>query len=323
MSSDEEVEVVDADCSRSRLNSLKSVAKHLLFSTDTQVNDELVKKEITDITEKELNVLVKIISILKPYIPPKKDRYVIGYQLPLCLLANDVLQAVNHAKFTRLLFPKPSPTHLQALDISAPALYQMLTSEPNALSLADFNSNKIDSIEYARSNKDAVFCSIFDMSQINEDSKMYNLAFAQNIKVMPGLKTCKVLGSRTIHEAAEDEEDVSNTYLSRILNHPAVIQESKKNSSTLAQEIATLDGEVKILKNRLLDLYKSDKVIKLSMEIKNIKADLRNSNSAELKVKLKNCKHQKFNAYMEIQNVEVSQVNFKSKLVLQENGFAL
>ena len=51
--SDEEVEVVDTDCSRSRLNSLKSVAKYLLLLSDTQVNDEFVKKEITGITEKE------------------------------------------------------------------------------------------------------------------------------------------------------------------------------------------------------------------------------------------------------------------------------
>lgn len=281
---------------------MKSVAKHLLLSLEKPPTIERLKKEIPDGTEKEVNTLDMLIRILKPYIPVKKDRFAIGCQLPFCLLANDVLCTVGYARFDRLLFPKPKPTQLQALDVSAPSLYQMLTSGPNPLSIADFNSNKIDSVEYARSNKDAVFCSIFDMAQINQACKSYKLTFAQNIKVLPGMKACKVLGSKTVYRANEVQAEKPDTYFSRILNHPVIIEECKNDSSELTKEITALQDKVKKLNDTLRDLYKSDKVVKLTSEIKQIKTDMiRAKNDSELKAKLKIAKDQKYKAYLEIQ----------------------
>lgn len=294
---------------------MKSVAKHLLLSLEKPPTIERLKEEVPDATEKEVNTLDMLIRILKPYIPDKKDRFVIGCQLPLCLLANDVLCTVGYARFDRLLFPKPKPTQLQALDISAPSLYQMLTSDPNPLSIADFNSNKIDSIEYARSNKDAVFCSIFDMAQINQACKSYKLTFAQNIKVLPGMKACKVLGSKTVYKANEVQAEKPDTYFSRILNHPVIIEESKNDSSELKKKIAALQDKVKKSKDTLRDLYKSDKVAELTSEIKQIKTNIiRAKNDSELKAKLKIAKDQKYKAYLEIQKCKSAKASLNQDL---------
>ncbi|KAI9254182.1 hypothetical protein EDC94DRAFT_587675 [Helicostylum pulchrum] len=109
----------DNESSRSRIKSLKSMTKHLLFSLEgpTAVGD--IQKEIPDATEKEVTTVNLLIQTLKPYIPDKKNRFVIDYQLPFCLLANDILHITGYTKFTRSLFPTPRPTKLQALEINA------------------------------------------------------------------------------------------------------------------------------------------------------------------------------------------------------------
>ncbi|KAI9262607.1 hypothetical protein EDC94DRAFT_608610 [Helicostylum pulchrum] len=104
----------------------------------------------------------------------------------------------------------------------------MLTSEPNALSIADFNNKKIDSIEYAQSNKDAVFFSAFDMAQIKKNCESYKLTFAQSIRILPGMKACKVLSSKPVKKIGGAAEKGSTSYISHILNNPVVIEENIK-----------------------------------------------------------------------------------------------
>ncbi len=107
-----------SETSRSRLKSLKSVTKHVLLSSSGDAETptvEDIQKEMLDATENETSVMLLIINKLKPYIPAKQNRSVISYQLPFCLLANDILQSTGDSRFTRLLFPKPSPLILHAL----------------------------------------------------------------------------------------------------------------------------------------------------------------------------------------------------------------
>ncbi|GAA5798012.1 hypothetical protein HPULCUR_003410 [Helicostylum pulchrum] len=162
----------DNESSRSRIKCLKSMTKHLLFSIEEPTAVEDIQKEIPDATEKEVTTVNLLIQTLKPYIPDKKNRFVIGYQLPFCLLANDILHITGYTKFTRSLFPTPRPS----------LLYQMLTSEPNAFSIADF-----------------------------------------------------------VGGAAEKEP---TSYISRILNNPVVIEESKKDLSDLKQAVDTLQNKI-------------------------------------------------------------------------------
>ncbi|KAI9267516.1 hypothetical protein EDC94DRAFT_601022, partial [Helicostylum pulchrum] len=176
--------------------------------------------EIPGATEKEVTTVNLLIQTLKPYIPDKKNRFVIGYQLPFCLLANDILHITGYTKSTRSLFPTPRPTKLQALEINAPSLL------------------------YQISNKDAVFCSIFDMAQIKKSCESFNLSFAQNIKILPGMKACRVLGSKLVKKVGGAAEKEPTSYISRILNNPVVIEESKKDLSDLKQAVDTLQNKI-------------------------------------------------------------------------------
>ncbi|CAO3646917.1 unnamed protein product [Mucor hiemalis] len=299
---DFDVNPVMKETSRSRLKGLKSIAKHILLFIDDIYTEEDVNKQLVDMTEKEKEVLSLLILFLKPYMPVKQNRYIIGHQLPFCILANDIFEVTGYKKFSRLLFPQPHPTQLIALKINATSLYQMLTSGPNRLSIADFNSEKIDSVDYSRSNKDAVFCSIFDLAHIKLTAESYGLKFAQYVTVLPGLKTCRILGSRKVKEGTNHitpESSVSR--FSRILNNPMIIEESKKDSSNLRAEIISLQQEVNSVSNNLRDLLQADLVAKLSANIKEIKAQWTSENKDEVTDKLKVAKAEKYKAYAAIQ----------------------
>ncbi|ORE09075.1 hypothetical protein BCV72DRAFT_191969, partial [Rhizopus microsporus var. microsporus] len=140
---------------------LKSAAKHLLFSSSTDITRSDIQRELPDATEKELQTLTLIAQTLQPYISDKQNRFVLAHQIPLCTLVNVILRATGYVKFTRQLFSPPCLSYLSVLQVNAPSLSQMMTSGPDALPISDFNQKVIDSIEYARSNKDTVFCSIF------------------------------------------------------------------------------------------------------------------------------------------------------------------
>jgi hypothetical protein len=116
------------DLTRRRLRCLKSVLKSLLL--DDRKNafsiDDL-KKECSNIEEKEAPPYLLILNALKPYIPKKKERLIIAHQLPFCILANDVLLYAGYKKFYRKPCPQPSASSLHALRVDGPSLYQTLT----------------------------------------------------------------------------------------------------------------------------------------------------------------------------------------------------
>ncbi|GAA5798065.1 hypothetical protein HPULCUR_003464 [Helicostylum pulchrum] len=244
------------DTSRIRLKSLKSVSKHLLFSSEERITEQLVKTELGGASEEEVAVVMLLTQTLQQYMSKKSERYVILHQLPFCILVNDILNATGYTKFTRKLFLKPTLASLQSLELNATSLYQMLTAKPDLLILADFDNKTIDSIDYARSNKDATFCAIFGLDAVTKICKSYNLEFAQRITIHPGMKTVRLLGSKkdTNNEVPETSKDSS--YSSRFMKHPSVIGESKKEVDVLRQEISSSDNQLLPLQEKLKELLK-------------------------------------------------------------------
>ncbi|ORE07353.1 hypothetical protein BCV72DRAFT_109091 [Rhizopus microsporus var. microsporus] len=151
------------DLTRRRLRCLKSALKSLLLNDrkDAFSIDDL-KKECSDVKEKEAYPCLLILNALKSYIPKKKERLIIAHQLPLCILANDTLLYAGYRK----LCPQPSVSTLHVLRIDEPSLYQILTRLPCALAIFSYDNYLIESVEEARQNKDAVFSSFFDMNDI-------------------------------------------------------------------------------------------------------------------------------------------------------------
>ncbi|KAL4208903.1 hypothetical protein AB4K20DRAFT_1907462 [Rhizopus microsporus] len=186
---------------------------------------------------------------MPPYIPDKQNRFVVARQIPLCILANDILRTTGYAKFTRQLFPLPRLSYLNALQANAPSLYHMMTSGPDALLISDFNQKAIDSIEYARSNKHAVFSSIFDMSEITNTCDSYKLKFAYNIQILPGLKTARILGTTT-KEHSDLSLKKSLSYTLRIVQDPNILQKSDHE--------VVLGAKIKQLKDRFKSLLTID-----------------------------------------------------------------
>jgi hypothetical protein len=181
-------------------------------------------------------MLILIAQTLQPYIPDKQNRFVAARQILLCILANDILRATGYERFTRQLFSLPHLSYLNALQANASSLYQMMTSGPDTLLISDFNQKAIDSIEYARSNKDAVFCSIFDMNEITNTCSSYKSKLAHNIQILPGLRTARILGT-TAKESSGLQLKKPLSYTQRIVKDPNVVEQHQKRLAILQAEI--------------------------------------------------------------------------------------
>ncbi|CEG84668.1 hypothetical protein RMATCC62417_18437 [Rhizopus microsporus] len=152
------------------------------------------------------------------------------------------------------------------------------------------------------------------MVQIKKACESYNFGFAQNIKILPGTRACRVLDSKKVKEAGDVAAEEPIDHLSRILNQPVVINESKKNSSDLQREIDTLQHKVNNLKDNLHTLLKFDLVTKLTAEIKTIKVELTSEYKDEVMKKLKAAKKKRHDAYLAIQKCRSSKSALNQEL---------
>ncbi|ORE06036.1 hypothetical protein BCV72DRAFT_305887 [Rhizopus microsporus var. microsporus] len=197
-----------------------------------------LKKEGSDIEEKEAPPYLFILNALKLYIPKKKERLIIAHQLSFCILANGGLLYAGNNKFYIKLCPQPSASSLHALRVDEPSLYQKLTRVPCALAIFSYDSYLIESVKEARQHKDAVFNSLFDMSVIAMVCKPNGLKFAQNITLFPGIKAALLLGTK-VSEGDLGKKKGPASY--ELTNHLTVKEESKKPKETLGQKIQGLD----------------------------------------------------------------------------------
>ncbi|CAO3647065.1 unnamed protein product [Mucor hiemalis] len=85
--------------------------------------------------------------------------------------------------FTRELCPMPSFDQLNSLKLDAPSIFQLMgrssSPEEQGLTIYNYDESSIVSVESARQNKEAVFNSIFDITEVNALSESYKLQFAQ------------------------------------------------------------------------------------------------------------------------------------------------
>lgn len=153
------------DIFRKLLIALRSFIKVIPFSNKSEttvVSAEELKDCCDDIIEEENEVVLTIINSLAPYIPAKKYYCLIIHQLPVVILANDVLEPTGYEKFTRQVCPMPSLSS-QALKIDDPALYSIPTRKgDNLLYLYDYGGYIIESVEFTRRHQDEVFGLVFD-----------------------------------------------------------------------------------------------------------------------------------------------------------------
>jgi hypothetical protein len=191
--------------------------------------------------------------------------------------------------------------------LNATALYQILTSQPNALNIASFDGYQIDSIDFARSNSAAVMNSILDLNLVNEICESHRLAFVNRIMINPGFKTARLLGTRKASKTAQEELSSSSLF-DRILQNSSIVDESKKKYDVLKAEVNTLQGNLKTFQNDVKKLLKTNEPLKLSEEIKTKKIGRKKSGDEKLRCSmLDEIQLLKDKRFIEYQKIQTSQ----------------
>lgn len=158
-------------------------------------------------------------------------------------------------------------SHVNALRIDGPSLYQLLTSKttdsqgqnqemPTEVAIYGYDNEVIRSIEIARRNKDAVFNAVFDMSSIHEVCKSYGLKFEQGITVLAGEKSVRLLGSKII-AVTPDQPTNKQSFVERISGNPKVVAEARKPLCELKASLGTCQKEVQVLELKLEEALRS------------------------------------------------------------------
>lgn len=167
----------------------------------------------TTFTQHECDVVVQIANMLRPFAPKRvpvkldeSDKDHDGSDsmnstsrikapathfmlcAPIVIMANQVLRATGYHKFCRQLAPEISTGSLQALQLSAQGLYEVLGSSSAGLfDMHDSNNavitNKI-SIKSTPTGKDVAFSNFFDLNKIRRICKEHQLIFRHRYAVI-------------------------------------------------------------------------------------------------------------------------------------------
>jgi hypothetical protein len=187
------------DATSRRIGSLKAVIISMLYDNNgLMIKERHLKEKCSDIQPKEIAACLLICNLLMPYIPDKKNRYSMPYQIPFILMANEILRCTGYAKFMVKLVPLTKPSHIDTLKIDAPLLFTIFCSgkKERLLDMYDYNHQVIASQVLATQNKAAVFGSIFNLDAIKECTDSYGLDFTYYMYLPPGGKVAYLLGTK-------------------------------------------------------------------------------------------------------------------------------
>ena len=226
------------------------------------------------------------------------------------ILANDILKYTGYDKFCMNVCPLPTASTINAMRLDTPSLYHLPPhSDPAKFQILDFDDYLIDSEDQARRHMDAVFGSIFDLATITSVLQSSGLKFAQNITILPGLKSVHLLGtkikqSKSTHENQQNEQG----RFKKIMHDPLVIQESQKMIETLQQEIDSLQAQASELTNLSKMINKEGKSANYSQMLKSLHLQWKSGSALERQQlypkieQVKQLRNDSFNKRIHIQN---------------------
>jgi len=204
------------DISKRRLGKLVQVARSALFHNDV-ISQAYIEKKLEQATEKEIDVISRIVVFVKPYIPPKVNYRSFAFQLPFVLMANQVLRSIGRESQVVKITPIVSPTSLKALVIDTATLFSLFCSKhpTSKMYLQDYSGRLIQA-KSALYHKDAVLGSFFDMQKLHSLAKDYGMEFNHRMHILPGLKTVRISGivsimrtkPKTLEPAKADNQDM-------------------------------------------------------------------------------------------------------------------
>lgn len=150
------------DTSQGRINKLKQVIRAALFEDKKSICNTYLVSKLKDISSKEVEVVLSIVSFLKPYLPSRADYSTFSHQFIFVLMASQVLRSLGrHGQVTKIV-PIFKPSKLYSLCIDVNTIYSLFCGQSVAkkMMLYDYDNNIISSASVT-STKDAVFSSFF------------------------------------------------------------------------------------------------------------------------------------------------------------------
>jgi hypothetical protein len=259
------------------MTSLKSVIIGMLYDNNgLKIKERHLKEKCSDIQPKEIAACLLICNLLMPYIPDKKVQYLIPYQIPFVLMANEILRCTGYAKFMVKLVPLTKPSHINTLKIDAPSLFMIFCSgkKEKLLDMYDYNDQAILSQAVATQNKAAVFGSIFNLDAINKCTDSYGLDFADYVYLSPGGKDAYLMGTKKNplpqHTCPVPKKEKSKTKASAKKEGNATEKDDKAKQDR-TRRLAALKTEISALERKLKGAYKQRNAFLLDNGIKDPK----------------------------------------------------
>ncbi|EPB84660.1 hypothetical protein HMPREF1544_08603 [Mucor circinelloides 1006PhL] len=210
-----------------------------------------IEKKLEQATEKEIDVISRIVVFVKPYIPPKVNYRSFAFQLPFVLMANQVLRSIGRESQVVKITPIVSPTSLKALAIDTATLFSLFCSKDatSKMYLQDYSGRLIQA-KSALYHKDAVLGSFFDMQKLHSLAKDYGMEFNHRMHIIPGLKTVRISGivsimrtkPKTLEPAKADNQDMPS-------------DENEHDDETLAKLNDRKTALEKLLRDRTKELH--------------------------------------------------------------------
>lgn len=202
--------MAEKDATRKRLDTLQAICRAQLFSPGIHdpINSDQLRRAAfigTNLTDKECDVMIKVINAIRPYVPRKvidengvyrDPEPHVALHAPFALIANQFLRAAGYSKFTRRISPEISMGSRHALPLNAAGIYEVLGSSlANQYDICDTNGAMIIDMATARKHKEEVFSSFFDLGKIRKICNDHGLTFAERQVLTLSLTwRCQLLG---------------------------------------------------------------------------------------------------------------------------------
>ncbi|KAI9491389.1 hypothetical protein BDB00DRAFT_940318 [Zychaea mexicana] len=190
---------IEKDLPTRRVNRIKSMLVAILLDDKTYSQNDIIKnwERFTiedDLTFYEVQWIMKVYGLLKPYIPAKGNRFTIIYQLSIIIITNIVLRLSSYSSFTRAISPVRSSGKIGALHVSAATLYESLGVRENGFSLYTKAGVYFTSFTEATSRKAEMFGSVFDIDHVRDICDSRGLDFNYTI-ILNNDTYCTVIGT--------------------------------------------------------------------------------------------------------------------------------
>lgn len=178
-----------------KLCALQAILKALIESPsiEGQINEDDVRTNAhigTQLNDNEIQVLVKLGNLLRPYTPRKRSRGRAGensvphvaLRAPLVIIANAVLRYTGYLKFCRRIALQVSTGAFYALPLGSVGVYEVFGgSGPDRFDLFDGNATLVSNVTVAirsESDRQAMIGCLFDLNKSDAICRKHQLQFA-------------------------------------------------------------------------------------------------------------------------------------------------